>query len=521
MSPTRVFPLNALAIVLMEHWHTSQQTSTSQTNKDGNGKSKGDHGEETNKSFKLPHAHLSVSQRNMSFSKRISFFASSCFMALQAAAFDNGRNDNVAVYWGQNSYGATHPNDPANWQKSISTYCQDDAIDVIPIAFMNVFFSTGGLPEINLANICSAETGVFPGTNLANCQFLAADIKACQAKGKIVTLSLGGATGAATFSSDTQAQTFADTIWNLFLGGSSSTRPFADAVLDGVDLDIEGGGSTGFAAFVSRIRSHASGASKKYYVTAAPQCPFPDAFLGPVLNVVGFDAVYVQFYNNFCGLINFNNPNAWNFAQWDNWAKTQSPNKSVKIYIGAPASSSAAGSGFVDINTLGNIARTTRSQFSSFGGVMLWDASQAVANGRYDLAVKNALRSGGGGSGTTTVPNTTPPTTTTHTSTPRTSTQPATTTTPTSGSCAGIPSWQSNVAYQGGSQVTYNGHLWVAKWWSQADVPGGPAGDWTDLGACTSLIAAASLQHQTAKPGKATSQTSAATKLSKATAPAT
>lgn len=61
----------------------------------------------------------------------------------------------------------------------------------------------------------------------------------------------------------------------------------------------------------------------------------------------------------------------------DNWARTQSPNRNVKVYIGAPASSTAAGSGFVDINTLSNIARTTRSQFSSFGGVMLWDASQA------------------------------------------------------------------------------------------------------------------------------------------------
>jgi chitinase len=74
---------------------------------------------------------------------------------------------------------------------------------------------------------------------------------------------LGGATGAATFTSDTQAQQFADLIWNLVLGGSSSTRPFGDAVLDGVDLDIEGGGSTGYVAFISRIRSHAQGAKKK------------------------------------------------------------------------------------------------------------------------------------------------------------------------------------------------------------------------------------------------------------------
>ena len=61
----------------------------------------------------------------------------------------------------------------------------------------------------------------------------------------------------------------------------------------------------------------------------------------------------------------------------DKWAKTISPNKNVKVYIGAPASNTAAGSGFVNVNTLGSIARQTLGNFSSFGGVMLWDASQA------------------------------------------------------------------------------------------------------------------------------------------------
>ena len=118
------------------------------------------------------------------------------------------------------------------------------------------------------------------------------------------------------------------------MGGSSNTRPFGTAVLDGyvqifflcevglisvcsinsVDLDIEGGSTTFYDSFVNQIRSHAAGASKRsvvdytyikslikriviarYYITAAPQCPFPDAYLGTVLNAVGFDAVYVQF----------------------------------------------------------------------------------------------------------------------------------------------------------------------------------------------------------------------------------
>ena len=106
------------------------------------------------------------------------------------------------------------------------------------------------------------DSGVFDGTNLANCQFLADDISGCQAKGKIVTLSLGGATGAASFANDAAGEEFAQTSWDLFFGGSSDKRPFGDAVLDGIDLDIEGGASTGYVAFVNKFRALSDGASK-------------------------------------------------------------------------------------------------------------------------------------------------------------------------------------------------------------------------------------------------------------------
>lgn len=81
----------------------------------------------------------------------------------------------------------------------------------------------------------------------------------------------------------------------------------------------------------------------------------------------------------------------------DNWARQTSPNKDVKVYIGAPASTSgarsavvtrvvadklicfhlASGTGYQDIATLSKIAVQMRKSFPSFGGVMLWDASQA------------------------------------------------------------------------------------------------------------------------------------------------
>ncbi|KAG6820489.1 hypothetical protein H0H93_016551 [Arthromyces matolae] len=337
------------------------------------------------------------------------------------------------TYYGQNSYGATHPNTLA-YQKSLSAYCQDDTINIIPLAFLHVFFSDGGLPEINLANACNSDNGnVFPGTNLAKCPQLTDDIKGCQARGKIVTLSLGGATGQTRFSSDGQARAFAQTVWNLFLGGSSDTRPFGDAVLDGIDLDIESGNGTGMTAFVRKLRSLAKNASKTYYITAAPQCPFPDAYVGSAISAVGFDAIFVQ-YNNYCGLNHYNDPSDWDFGVWDD-AKNSSPNKNVKIYIGAPAAQSAAGTGYVSAATLGNIAKQTRSKYSSFGGIMLWDMSQAY--GKYDIAVKNALLHGGSAVTTST----------TTTETPTTYTTPTTTTTPISSpeSCTGIANWDQSI----------------------------------------------------------------------------
>lgn len=163
-----------------------------------------------------------------------------------------------------------------------------------------------------------------------------------------------------------------------------------------VDLDIESGSPSHYSAFVNRIRSHSQGASKRYYVTAAPQCPFPDIYIGDALNEASFDAVYVQFCtccfpqfhlhrnssrliaidNNYCGL---NAPSDFNLDTWDKWAKTQSANKDIKVYIGAPGSPSSAGSGYVDESTLANYVKEAQEKYSSFGGVMLWDASTAYS----------------------------------------------------------------------------------------------------------------------------------------------
>ncbi|KAJ2749670.1 Chitinase 2 [Coemansia pectinata] len=285
-------------------------------------------------------------------------------LAGYATAFNVNCNSNYASYYGQNS---------ARNQKTLGSYCADATEDVIVLAFMN------GFPNIilNFANACET---TFEGSSLLHCPNIAADIKFCQSKGKAVVLSMGGAAGSYGFSSDSQASQFADTMWNMFFKGTAAQRPFDDAVIDGIDLDIEGGSASGYTAFISQLRSHyASDPSRQYYIAAAPQCPFPDSYLGSTLNSAWFDMVYVQFYNNYCGLNAY--PTWFNFADWDNWAKTQSLNKNVKIYIGAPGGPSAASSGYIDGSTLSTIFNAVRSKYTSLGGIMTWDVSQARTSG--------------------------------------------------------------------------------------------------------------------------------------------
>jgi len=69
--------------------------------------------------------------------------------------------------------------------------------------------------------------------------------------------------------------------------------------------------------------------------------------------------------------------------------------------------------------------------------------------------------------------------------TPPQSPPPTGSPTPRPGSCT-APPWNSSTAYTGGMQVSFNGHTWTAKWWTQGDTPGNNSqGVWTDNGPCS------------------------------------
>ncbi|KAJ1944707.1 Chitinase 2, partial [Linderina macrospora] len=218
------------------------------------------------------------------------FLAAAGLAASASAAYSPTCANNIVTYWGQNSWGGGHLNDPANWERPLAAYCQDDTFDIINLSFV-INYNLTGLPVLNHAFHCETK---FNGTNTLRCPDIGADIKTCQAKGKKIVMSLGGG-GIHSYSLSTAAEgvQFANTFWNMFLGGSHQYRPYGDAVLDGVDLDIESGAHGGYVAFVNQLRTYFNGASKQYIISAAPQCVYPDANLGTTLSGAWIDNDYV------------------------------------------------------------------------------------------------------------------------------------------------------------------------------------------------------------------------------------
>jgi hypothetical protein len=251
---------------------------------------------------------------------------------------------------------------------------------------------------------------------------LSDDIATCQEKGKTILLSIGGATySEGGFRSDDEAKAGAKLMWETFgpvQSDSKALRPFGNVSLDGFDFDFEAT-VLHMATFANELRTLMdSDKSKQYFLTAAPQCPYPDQADKDILNgPVSIDAVFVQFYNNYCGVNNFDTDatsSKYNFEEWDNWAKTVSQNKNVKVLIGVPADTTAASTGYVPASKLAQVIEYTK-KFESFGGVMMWDVTQAYANDGFVASVRKAL--GGPDSGSSS-PSTDPASTAVSTSTP-------------------------------------------------------------------------------------------------------
>jgi chitinase len=275
------------------------------------------------------------------------------------------------VYWGQDGH-----------VKDLSTYCTSSSgIDIIVLSFIYQYGNGNEIPSGTLGDQCYISPTGVP----QNCEGLAASIETCKSVGIKVIVSLGGSVGAYSLSSQAEAETIGQNLWDAYgntAGNSNVPRPFGKTFVNGWDFDIEASsGNNYYQYLISKLRSNfASDASNKYYITGAPQCPIPEPNMGVIVTTSQFDYLWVQFYNNpYCS-----NGGKINFDDWVSYV-AGTPSASAKIFLGLPASTLAAtgtASGakyYVDPSGLATLVNQYGSN-PSFGGVMLWSAGWSDLN---------------------------------------------------------------------------------------------------------------------------------------------
>lgn len=139
-----------------------------------------------------------------------------------------------------------------------------------------------------------------------------------------------------------------------------------------------------------------SDTSKRYYISAAPQCPIPDASI-PLDAMQVMDFVYVQFYNN--GPCNLGQ--AGFMDSFNAWSKqlAAGPNGGPKLFVGTAACENCAGYGsyLPPAAMAPAVHKAVAANLKNMGGVMLWDGAEGVLNTaggkNYLQDVKSALNS--------------------------------------------------------------------------------------------------------------------------------
>ncbi|XP_071904377.1 acidic endochitinase SE2-like [Coffea arabica] len=261
----------------------------------------------------------------------------------------------IGIYWGQNGD-----------EGDLYETCNRRTYDYVIIASLATFGS-GQTPVLNLAGHCIPSP----------CTFLSSQIQFCQSLGIKVFLSLGGGgSGRPVLSSPDDAREIAAHLWNNFLGGQSYSRPLGDAILDGIDFDIESGSNLYWDDLAWALSNYST-PERKVYLSAAPQCPLPDYYLDRAIRTGVFDYVWVQFYKNPPCQYSLGDTNNL-FNSWSEWASypgvnTSFPAVNTSLSLGLLAAPEAApSSGYIPPQVLIDQVLPFVEQISNYGGVMLW-----------------------------------------------------------------------------------------------------------------------------------------------------
>ncbi|HEY4388507.1 MAG TPA: glycosyl hydrolase family 18 protein [Ktedonobacteraceae bacterium] len=267
--------------------------------------------------------------------------------------------------------------------------------DIIAVAFANADPTKPGGVTFSIDSGLSSALGGYSAAQFTS------DIATLHAQGKKVIISVGGQNGTISVADSTSAANFANSVYSLI-----TTYKF-----DGVDIDLENGVNATYMA--SALQQLSSKVGSSLIITLAPQTidmqSTSGAYFQLALNIKNIlTIVNMQYYNSGsmlgCDGKVYSQGNV-DFITALACIQLQGGLRADQVGIGTPASTSAAGSGYVApsvVNAaLDCLAKGTScgsfkpsTTYPSIRGAMTWSISWDASNGyNYANTVKPHLNS--------------------------------------------------------------------------------------------------------------------------------
>ncbi|MFJ9947785.1 chitinase [Kitasatospora sp. NPDC091207] len=256
------------------------------------------------------------------------------------------------------------------------------AYDIIAVSFADAVPTKGGAISFTLDPALSKALGGY-----TDAQFRA-DVKAKQAAGKKVVLSIGGQNGAIAVGDATAATAFTDSAYGII----------KDYGFDGIDVDLENGVNPTYLG--NALHSLQAKVGPNFILTMAPETigmySTAGAYFQLALNTKDIlTVVNTQFYNS--GGMNGCDGKVYNqgtidFITAQVCTQIQGGLRPDQVGIGVPASSKAAGGGYVSPTVVNNAldCLATGNNCGSFvppakwptiRGAMTWSTNWDANNG--------------------------------------------------------------------------------------------------------------------------------------------
>ncbi|GJN25865.1 hypothetical protein PR202_gb13751 [Eleusine coracana subsp. coracana] len=277
-----------------------------------------------------------------------------------------GKTGQLTVFWGRNKD-----------EGSLREACDTGVYTTVIISFFSVFGHGKYLTDLS-------------GHPLNG---VGADIKHCQSKNILVLLSIGGDGNGYSLPTAKSARDVADQLWNAYLGGNQQngvSRPFGDAVLDGVDFFIDHGGSANYDELARRLAAYNNKNNNK---NSKKKAVLDDTNSDTALSTGLIGRIHVRFYNNtMCSFNDDSDLGTDNrrpfYGAWLGWAERY-PN--AKLFVGLPAAKDAVADGWIEpVNELPNRALPLVQDTPGYAGVMLWNR-YFDRRDNYGLRIKNMV----------------------------------------------------------------------------------------------------------------------------------